>query len=153
MTSCSFRVTSDALLFIHAFCSLLKASSRKLKKHTKNTCNIHANNIFDVSTDHLKESLWRNDVWNTHTHADTHTHTLCWQCVLWVPGSSRGLSCCLDIWLLRQIWLIWDGQESSVQQRTDCTRTSPLVRPPPHTVPGLHPRWLKTDQSSGIQMV
>lgn len=58
----------------------------------------------------LKECLWRKDVWNIHSLADTHTHTLCWQCVLWVPGSSRGLSCCLDIWLLRQIWLIWDGR-------------------------------------------
>lgn len=98
-----------------------------------------------------QQILRRSDVWNTHTPADT--HKLCWQCVLWVPGSSRGLSCCLDIWLLRQIWLIWEGQESSVQQRTDCNRTSPLVRPPPHTVPGLHPARLKTDQSSGIQMV
>lgn len=98
-----------------------------------------------------QQILRRSDVWNTHTPADT--HKLCWQCVLRVPGSSRGLSCCLDIWLLRQIWLIWEGQESSVQQRTDCNRTSPLVRPPPHTVPGLHPERLKTDQSSGIQMV
>lgn len=62
----------------------------------------------------LKECRWRNNVWNAHTHADT--SALCWQCALWVPGSSRGWSRCANIWLLRQIWLIWDGPESSVHQ-------------------------------------
>lgn len=131
----------------------LSQSISKKKKHThkQKRPKIFMPSIFDVSTD-----LWRNvsgvkDLWNIHTCADE--HTLCWQWVLWVPGSSRGLSRCLDIWLLRQIWLIWDGQETSVQRGTDCARTSPLVRPPPHTVPGLHPAQLKTDPSSGIQMV
>lgn len=42
--------------------------------------------------------------------AVAYTWALCWQRVLEVAGSSRGgLSCCLDIWLLRQNWLIWDG--------------------------------------------
>lgn len=139
------------VIVYYIFSQNIFKGEKKPNTHTKKSPRDSSLNTFDVSTD-----LWRNvsgvkDLWNTHTCVDT--RTLCWQCVLWVPGSSRGLSRCLDIWLLRQIWLIWDGQETGVQRRTDCTRTSPLVRPPPRTVPGLHPARLKTDPSSGIQMV
>lgn len=133
---------------VHSCCFELKENL----KSTKNTCNMY--DFFDVSTD-LCRNVSRGAMWEMHTPMQTHTHTLCWQCVLWVPGSSRGLSCCLDIWLLRQIWLIWDGQESSITAQDRLLQDNPTgpTSPAHYDRPPSSTAQLKTDQLSGIQMV